>query len=288
MNLVQDTGVVNTGRRARNRAARHKQLIGAAGSILAEEGLGSLTMQAVADRVDCAVGTIYTYFNSKSALLAALQSEAIRVLTDSYDTAAERWDGFLDRDDIDPQVAALSRILGLGRLFLSWPDLHPREFDFLQMLLVSREEIITIDDAMPVVPQALMLLSEGRVLIDAAVDCGALRLNPDLPGDDSLSRTLRWAGGLDGAVLVSAAGDLAYDIDPGTFDRSEIGIRLTIDLLSAWGARADDIHVAMDMVDRMNAEGNLIPRPPAEPADNQSPPAEPDADGPEPVGGTPR
>jgi AcrR family transcriptional regulator len=261
MNLVQDGPVVNTGRRARNRAARHKQLIQAAGAILAEDGMSNLTMQAVAERVDCAVGTIYTYFESKSALLAALQAEAIRVLTDSYDTAAQSWDIYLDRDDVDPQVAALSRILGLGRLFLSWPELHPREFDFLQMLLVSREEIITIDDAMPVVPQALMLLSEGRVLIDAAVDCGALRLNPDLPGDDSLSRTLRWAGGLDGAVLVSAAGDLAYDIDPGTFDRSEIGIRLTIDLLSAWGASSDDIHLAMEAVDLMDGEGMLLPRP---------------------------
>mgnify|MGYP000349585698 CR=1 FL=1 len=29
------------------------------------------TMQAVADRVDCAVGTIYTYFNSKASLIAA-------------------------------------------------------------------------------------------------------------------------------------------------------------------------------------------------------------------------
>lgn len=253
--------MVNTGRRARNRAARHTQLLQAAGAILAEEGLGNLTMQAVAERVDCAVGTIYTYFESKSALLAALQGEAIRVLTDSYDTAAQSWDDFLDRDDVDPQVAALSRILGLGRLFLSWPELHPREFDFLQMLLVSREELITIDDAMSVVPQALMLLSEGRVLIDAAVDCGALRLDPDAPGDDSLSRTLRWAGGLDGAVLVSAAGDLAYDIDPGTFDRTEIGIRLTIDLLGAWGASSDDLHLAMATVDLMDTAGMLLPHP---------------------------
>ena len=114
---------------------------------------------------------------------------------------------------------------------------------------------------MPVVPQALMLLSEGRVLIDDAVDCGALRRNPDLPGDDSLSRTLRWAGGLDGAVIVAAAGAYAYEVDPSTFDRDEIGLRLTIDFLTAWGARADDLHLAMDLMDRLDADGALLPQP---------------------------
>ncbi len=79
--------MVNTGRRARNRATRLQQLIDAASAIVAEKGLDGLTMQEVAERVDCAVGTIYTYFASKSALLAALQVNAIRVLGESYEQA---------------------------------------------------------------------------------------------------------------------------------------------------------------------------------------------------------
>ena len=50
------------GRRALNRVARHSQLMAAATEIFEESGLAGLTMQAVAERVDCAVGTIYTYF----------------------------------------------------------------------------------------------------------------------------------------------------------------------------------------------------------------------------------
>jgi AcrR family transcriptional regulator len=259
VDLPQDEAVVNTGRRARNRATRHRQIIDATSAILAEQGLANLTMGEVAERVDCAVGTIYTYFKSKSALLAALQGDALRVLTDSYDSAAETWDGFLDEHDTDPKVAALARILGLGRLFLAWPDLHPREFDFLQMLLVSREEIITRDDALALVPQALMLFSEVRVLIDAAVTDGALDMDPDAPGDDSLSRTLRWVGGLDGAAIVSTAGDLAFDLDPASFDRRGIGSSLTIDLMRAWGASPEDLSQAIEVVDRMDREGRLLP-----------------------------
>lgn len=55
-----------TGRRARNRIARHDQLMTASMEILAQEGVEGLTMMAVAERVGCAVGTIYTYFDSKS------------------------------------------------------------------------------------------------------------------------------------------------------------------------------------------------------------------------------
>ena len=251
--------MTNTGRRARNRAARHQQLIDAAGAILAEEGLANLTMQGVADRVDCAVGTIYTYFASKSALLAALQSNAIRVLADSHEAAAAQWDHALDEAALGERPAALARMLAQGRLFVAWPGLHPREFDFLQMLITSREEIITVEDAMAVVPQALMLLAESRVLIDAAVDAGALRLDPDRPGDDSLSRTLRWVGGLDGAVLVSAAGALATTIDPDAFDRHRMAELLTLDLMVAWGAGAEDVAAARTTVAAMESAGTLLP-----------------------------
>ena len=81
-----------TGRRARNRAARHDQLMAAATDIVTNDGLHGLTMKAVAERVGCAVGTIYTYFNSKSALLSALQVSAIQTLMDSYHEAAEIWE----------------------------------------------------------------------------------------------------------------------------------------------------------------------------------------------------
>lgn len=216
-------------------------------------------MQAVADRVDCAVGTIYTYFSSKSALLAALQSNAIRVLADSHEQAASSWDDGLEELQVDYQVAALVRTIALTRLFTAWPDLQPNEFDFLQMLITSRESAITAQDAMAVAPQALVVMSEGRVLIDAAVDVGAIRQDPERPGDDSLSRTVRWIAGLDGAVLVAAASKLVADLDPDAFGRRHMAERLTADLLLAWGASKSQIEMAFEVVTRLEAGGQLLP-----------------------------
>lgn len=251
--------MVNTGRRARNRALRHQQLIEAAGAILAEKGIDGLTMQELADRVDCAVGTIYTYFASKSALLAALQSEAIRVLSDSHEEAASGWDDGLEHDDVEADTAALARIVALARLLLAWPDIQPREWAFLQMLITTQEQVIATQDALAVVPQALVLFSEARVLIDAAVAEGALREDPDRPGDDSLSRTVRWIAAVDGAIMVAQAAALVAELDPDAFERRRIGESATADSLLAWGAPPTQVQNAFDAVAALEAGGHLLP-----------------------------
>ena len=253
--------MTETGRRARNRATRHKQLIDAASAIVLEKGLDGLTMQDVADRVDCAVGTIYTYFTSKSALLAALQSDAIRVLADSHDRGAAMWDEGLESAEVEAEAAAIARMIGLARLIIAWPELHPREFDFLQMLIGNREKVIAPDDARTVIPQALMLFAEGRVLIDGAVQVGAIDHDPDRPGDDSLARVVRWISGIEGAVLVSDAAALVADIDPDAFDLRRITERLTSELLTAWGASQQHLDAAFGTVDDLEARGLLLPPP---------------------------
>ena len=251
--------MVNTGRRARNRALRHQQLIEAAGAILAVKGIDGLTMQEVADRVDCAVGTIYTYFASKSALLAALQSQAIRVLSDSHEAAASAWDDGLEHQGVAPDIAALARMLALARLIMAWPDLQPREWAFLQMLIATQDQVIATEDALSVVPQALVLFSEARVLIDGAVAEGVLREDPDRPGDDSLSRTVRWIAAVDGAIMVAQAASLVVELDPDAFDRRRIGENATVDMLLAWGAPRETIHEACEAVGALEAGGHLLP-----------------------------
>ncbi|MCB9387028.1 MAG: TetR/AcrR family transcriptional regulator [Microthrixaceae bacterium] len=252
--------MVNTGRRARNRAARHSQLVAAASAIVAEKGLDGLTMQEVAERVDCAVGTIYTYFSSKSALLAALQVNAIRVLADSYEQAARQWDAVFALRDLDDDAASLVRLIGLGRLFVAWPRLQPREFDFLQMLVTTPERLLTPQDSASVLPMALALFAEGRVAHDLAVEAGALAQDPDRPGDDGTARTVRWIASLDGAVMVStAAGDLPQDMDAGAFDLHLMADHSTRDHLQAWGAQPDALEGAFALVDEMAAEGSLLP-----------------------------
>lgn len=267
----QASGGEPTGRRARNRIARHDQLMAAASEIVSTEGLDGLTMQAVAERVDCAVGTIYTYFDSKSSLLTALQIAAIETLGASFGRSRAAWDEDLALSELDDSTKALVRLLAFGHLFTSAPALHPREFELLQVLLSSRRRETSDEDAQRVLPYALGLINEFRVLIEAAVDVGALESDrdPDADNDYSLSRTIRWAGALNGALLVSNAG--AVPTDPietdgdgptqvavgGVFDGRVLALRLARDLLAGWGAARADLEAADDFVEELLARDRL-------------------------------
>jgi AcrR family transcriptional regulator len=252
--------MVNTGRRERNRAARHSHLVSAAGAIVAENGLDGLTMGAVAKRVGCAVGTIYTYFSSKSALLASLQFEAIRVLAESYERAASQWDDALDTMDMEEPTAALARMIAMSRLFVSWQHIQPLEFDFLQMLSMSPDQQLEPKDSAAVVPMVLALFAEGRVLHDRAVEVGAICQDLDRPGDDSTSRTVRWVAALEGAILVdNATSGVTGDLDPEAFSQDFITHRLTADFLTAWGAPERVLEAAFEVTELMAKNGTLLP-----------------------------
>ena len=254
--------MANTGKRARNRVARHSQLISAARAIVAEGGLDGLTMGDVAKRVDCAVGTIYTYFPSKSALLAALQSDAIRVLAASYESAAGQWDDAIDGMDLEETTAALTRVVALGRLFLNWQHIQPMESDFLHMLALARDDLIEPADGATVLPQVLTLFAEGRVLLDRAVELGAIGQDLDRPGDDGTSRTVRWITSLEGAVLVDriTAGGTG-DLDPGAFKQETMAQTITHDYLLAWGAHPGTLAAAFAAAETMASDGTLLPEP---------------------------
>ena len=53
--------------------------------LLTEKGLESLTMEAVAEVVGIAKGTVYNYFRSKEELLVAVHDRAVRALFDEVD-----------------------------------------------------------------------------------------------------------------------------------------------------------------------------------------------------------
>lgn len=249
------------GRRARNRVARHDQLLTAASELVEEGGLDSLTMQAVADRVDCAVGTIYTYFASKSALIAALQTAAVQTLLATYHVAAKQWDGsFEESGSSDEAVESLVRVLAYGQLFVAAPELHPREYELLQLAINSPVRMVNADDVRSVMPSALALLAEGMVLIDAAVGVGVLSAPDTARSDDGMRRLLRWIGALDGALLVANANVTAMsDAEATAFDARRLAQLVTEDLLLAWGAPPRVLQAASEQLDRMRRSGSLLP-----------------------------
>jgi AcrR family transcriptional regulator len=251
-----------TGRRARNRAARHDQLLAAATELVAESGLDGLTMQGLSERVDCAVGTIYTYFPSKSALVASLMGDAIRHLMDTYHRAAARWDRELD--DVDEPTAALTRILAFTQLFVASRELHPREFEFLQMLITTPESLIDPDDVASVLPQSLAFLADIHQLLEAAVQVGALDA---VAGDESFRRTLRWTGAIHGALLVSNVADVSGLPTADAFSASGLADSVTRDLMLAWGAQAARLDDAEAELAILSADGLVVPTADASPAE---------------------
>ena len=151
-------------------------------------------MQAVADELDCAIGTIYTYFPSKAALLAALQQQAVDTLRASYLTARHGWDAFLETEKVDDDLAHLVQLQAFGGFFIAASVVFADEFH-LQRLLLS--EPVTPDEAEETrraLPVLQRLFDEPRALLDAAVEAGVLRgRRPDRAGRAVAGRAQRRA-----------------------------------------------------------------------------------------------
>ena len=254
--------MTNTGKRAMNRAKKNKDITEAALVIIAEDGVASLTMHEVADRVGCAVGTIYTYFSSKSSLLVALQADALESLTESYSAAKKLWSkdlGKLDYGEATDRVVSLARVISMARLFIEWPEIRARDFALLQNFLILQGSEIDPVDLEPILPSVLMFVFDISQLVEDAAESGAIVKSEDDPGDDTLARTLRWAGALDGAVLIVGGADPVESVNPEAFGLKQMATRLTTDFLSAWGADASEIDLALSAVGDLESAKTLFP-----------------------------
>ena len=237
-------------RRARKREARRDHLLDLAAEIVDEHGVDGLTMAALAESADYATASLYTYFSSRSALLAALQERALTMLAGVGTVAAARWDTALaTAPRPSGEVAALGRLCAFSDLFLAAPVRHRREFRLQQQLLVTpgAEEA---SDAGSVVPAAMAVLELPRRLLAAAAEVGALRTGDrsadplGTPVGASLGRTFAWVLALNGALL---ADGLVTGL-PTT--GALIGTQLTDALLLGWGADPDHLGAARALADR--------------------------------------
>lgn len=266
-------------RRSRKRSARREALLDRADALIDERGLEGLTMTALAEAADYAPASLYTYFPSRSALVAALQQRALGVLrvvaTDHARACAEA----IAAAGAEPRAAALAHLLGFSELFLTAPDHHPRELR-LQQRLLATPGVESSADATAVVPAAMAVLDVPRRLLADAAAVGALA-DPEPEADPlghpvevALVRTLAWVVALNGALV---ADDLTTGL-PTT--GRHLGRSLTDALLRGWGASAADLAAATALVALLPApapgRGPRDPRdatatPPAAPTDGSQP-----------------
>ncbi len=237
--MVQEVRTPDTvGRRVRNRLARHRDYLRTALQIATEEGLDALTMQRLASEVDAAVGSVYTYFPSKGALVAEVQREAVERLTGSYlllrPVIEERV------ADLDPRVAALAHLAGFARFCVESLDTLPQEQRLLQQLMYDAQ-VVPTEEGARVVPTIMRLLDLARERFDTAVGVSAL-----LAGD-AMDRTVVLAAALNGVLQV---GKLAR-WDAELLDGSRLARPLIDGLLVGWGADPDQLADAHTVIDRI-------------------------------------
>ncbi len=236
--MVQGQSVAtSSGRRARNRLARHQDYLRTALRIATDEGLAALTMQRLAEEVDAAVGTVYTYFPSKGALVAEVQREAVDRLTSSYlllrPVIEERV------ADADPSIAGLTHLVGFARFCIESVDTLPQEQRLLQQLMYDADQMVPTEEGGRVLPTVLRLLDLARERFAAATRAGALH-----PGDP-MDRTIVLAAALNGVLQV---GKLSR-WDAELLDGGRLARLLIDDLLAGWGADADHLAAAHAVID---------------------------------------
>ena len=242
------------GRRERNRRQRERAYLDAAMEIAGRDGIRNLTMVRLADQVDAAVGTVYTYFPSKGALIAELQREAIERLTASYHLVRDRSEAALADWD-DPAAAAVARLAVFGRFWVASVDTLPQEAAFMHALISESEETVPPEEHHRVLPAALTLLDEARSAVVTAAGLGAIEV------DDPMDVVIRWAAALTGVLLTSNLAPL----NPVAFDGRRLATVLQRDLLLGWGAPRALVERAEEHVAQLAAAGPLAP-PAAEPA----------------------
>jgi AcrR family transcriptional regulator len=246
--------VVPDDRRERTRDAKRQRILAAAGAVIDRDGLAGVTMHAIADELDCAVGTLYTAFASKAALLAALQAEAVGTLETSYRAARAGWQEELAVDDLEDPLPVVVDLVAYGGFLAAASVVYPDEVALVRELLGEASPTappLDRDDARQLLPVVHRLLDPAVARLGDATDAGVL--DPA----DPVPRALMWISSLLGVLRL----DRLAPLDRHLFRATALGRGLTEGLLTGWGADREAVEVAASWVERYAAKAPLAPPP---------------------------
>ncbi len=147
-------------------------------ALLVDGGLDALTIAAVAERMGASVGGLYRYFESKEAMLVALQERAILDLWGFI----EGWVTRLESPD------PLHRLRAAFEAYLAHAAERPETHELIISFLSAPRPLLSNDEALRVNERILGVLAPCRDWIDEAVGSGALG-----PGDSLQRVHVLWA-----------------------------------------------------------------------------------------------
>jgi len=216
--------------------------------IVAEEGLAALTMTRLAVELDTVPSAVYRYFSSKSALITAVQCDAIQRLSASYRIIRTTSDERFVELGLSEPLTAVARLVLFGRWFCATSDTHLQELRLLQMIMSERFDVDP-EGGFEVLPFAMVLLGQAAECLDAAEHHDML-----LPGP-SLERVIVWAAALGGVLETDA---LARYV-PELLGDGRLARNTNLDLLRGWGVSNDALVEATAIVDQLAADATLAP-----------------------------
>ena len=159
-----------TPRVQKKRNARINEILNSAMDIVIADGIDSLTIQRLANRLDYIVGALYRYFSSKDAIIAALGCRAINQLHEQVQAVIAQD----SPDDETTEIGALYQILKISELYVSLYDHAPAIYKLLGMMLSDPREFIDAHAANPVLEATETVLRDIAESIKQAQNAGAI------------------------------------------------------------------------------------------------------------------
>ena len=221
-------------RRERKRQARREQFLDAGLDLVIEEGLDTLTVARLAASLDVAVGSLYSHFDSKAALVSALQrralSQFLAELSEERNLAG-RWRTGERRDGpTEPGPhAALFDILVVQTAWLRDAARRPERHGLMDALLASARPIPSIREARALESALAPLLAVLADVVAVAVTQGALER-----GDAGQRAQLMWA-----AVRGLTHNRRRDRLQPPALQADALTTSLLWTLLVGWGAEPE-------------------------------------------------
>lgn len=240
-NMIQFPSRQPSERRRRRRRARRNEIVDTAMLLVQEHGIESLTLHAVAERLDLAVGTLYRYVRNKNELISALQREVLDVLDANTGRCRQRCAVALRDPEADPEqrrIRALLPIVAIGELYRRFSQEAPALFSLLAVSVGDPRQLLPDRQAAQAIATARPQLAALAADLDAAAATGALHSGP------AAVRAMAFWGALHGVLQLRKMTRFAGDMFPVDAIAGEV----TATLLRGWGADGQLVDAAAEAV----------------------------------------
>ena len=232
------------------RLRRSRAILSTALGIVTADGYEALTMQRIADDLECGVATLYRLFPSKDALIGELQLDALDLLGASWNAGLAHLDAALAAAQLPERDRALTRALAAGWFWVVAEGRFPHEVELSRRIVVDQvATVVPEEQSARILAACLALFDQGRVRLEAAVEHGAL--DPGNSGERAI-------------VLISTIFGIAVTANGARWelqviDRDRVAREAVAGHLVAWGADRAAVAAAAAVLEAELAEGWLVP-----------------------------